>query len=162
MSNANIVDILIGNIKEDQMLLNVLEARIEEAKNEKRAIVSRLKEYQKDITVLLKYADNGKKKELEALGFDFSETDRGMNSVASKAYEIITNAKGNKLTNDELYTAYVDSLKDKDTAVNYTEFNIKCRTLFNTQRLLRKKGKDLKSSRDDIISLNGPVLKSLS
>lgn len=42
--------------------------------------------------------------------------------------------------------------------MNYTEFNIKCRSLFNTQRLLRKKGSDPKSSRTDIISLNGRVL----
>lgn len=160
MSNANIVDILIEKIKTDQNLLAKVETNIEKAKEEKRAIVSRLKDYQKDITVLLKYADNGKKKELEALGFDFSETERGMNPVASKAYEIITKVKGNQLTNAELYDAYVTSLNNKDEAVNYTEFNIKCRSLFNTQRLLRKKGKDPKSSRDDIISLNGRVLKT--
>ena len=39
-------------------------------------------------------------------------------------------------------------------AFNYTEFNIKCRSLFNTQRLLRTKSSS-GSSRDDIISLNG-------
>ena len=58
MSNASIVDVLIGNIKEDQMLLNVLEAKIEESKVEKREIVDRLKGYRKDSSVLLKYADN--------------------------------------------------------------------------------------------------------
>lgn len=162
MSNTNIVDTLIGNIKTDQKLLAEVEANIEKAKDEKKAIVSRLRDYQKDISVLLKYADNGKKKELEALGFDFSETERGMNPVASKAYEIITKAKEHQLTNAELYDAYVASLNNKDEAVNYTEFNIKCRSLFNTQRLLRKKGKDPKSSHDDIISLNGRILQSSS
>lgn len=162
MSNANIVDILIENIKTDQNLLAEVETNIEKAKEEKRAIVSRLKDYQKDISILLKYADNGKKKELEALGFDFSETERGMNPVASIAYETITEVKGNQLTNGELYDTYLKSLKNKDAAVNYTEFNIKCRTLFNTQRLLRKKGKDAMNTREDIISLNGRVLKSSS
>ena len=157
MSNANIVDVLIGNIKEDKMLLKVLEAKIEEAKEEKRVIASRLKDYHKDVSVLLKYADDSKKKELEALGFDFSETERGLNAVASKAYDIIVKVKGNQCTNAELYDAYVTSLKNKDDAVNYTEFNIKCRSLFNTQRLLRKKGSDPKSSRTDIISLNGRI-----
>ena len=38
MSNITIVDVLIGNIKEDQMLLNVLEAKIEEAIVEKQTI----------------------------------------------------------------------------------------------------------------------------
>lgn len=161
MSNSNIVDVLIGNIKEDKMLLNVLEARIEEAKQEKRVIVDRLKDYKKDISVLLKYVDDTKKKELEDLGFNFSETERGLNAVASQAYDIIVKAKGNKLTNAELYDMYVKSLKKKEDAVSYTEFNIKCRSLFNTQRLLRKKGEDPKSSRKDVISLNGRVGKTL-
>ena len=158
MSNITIVDVLIGNIKEDQMLLNVLEAKIEEARVEKQTIVNRLKDYRKDVSVLLKYADDSKKKELEELGFDFSETERGLNPIATKVYDIIVKAKGNQLTNAELYDAYAKSLKNKDDAVNYTEFNIKCRSLFNTQRLLRKKGSDPKSSRTDIISLNGRVL----
>ncbi len=158
MSNVTIVDVLIGNIKEDQMLLNVLEAKIEEARVEKQTIVNRLKDYRKDVSVLLKYADDSKKKELEELGFSFSETERGLNTIASATYDIIVKAKDNQLTNAELYDAYVKSLKNKDDAVNYTEFNIKCRSLFNTQRLLRKKGADPKSSRTDIISLNGRVL----
>ncbi|MCP4181180.1 MAG: hypothetical protein GY756_25740 [bacterium] len=158
MSNVNIIDVLIGNIKEDKMLLNVLEAKIEETKAEKRTIVNRLKDYQKDVLVLLKYADDSKKKELEALGFDFSETERGLNAVATKVYGIVVQTKGNQLTNGEIYDEYVKTFKNKEDAVNYTEFNIKCRSLFNTQRLLRKKGKDPKSSRDDIISLNGHVI----
>lgn len=158
MSNANIVDILIENIKTDQNLLSGVDAKIEEAKEEKRTVVNRLKDYHKDVSVLLKYADDSKKKELEDLGFDFSESQRGLNPVASAALDIIMNTKGNELTNIQLYDAYVKSLKNKDEAVNYTEFNIKCRSLFNTQRLLRKKGKDPKSSREDIISLNGRVL----
>lgn len=64
------------------------------------------------------------------------------------------------MTNAQLYDAYVKYLKSKEEAVNYTEFNIKCRSLFNTQRLLRKKGVDPKSSREDIISLNGRVIES--
>ena len=160
MSNITIVDVLIGNIKEDQMLLNVLEAKIEEARVEKQTIVNRLKDYRKDVSVLLKYADDSKKKELEELGFDFSETERGLNPIATKVYDIIVKTKGNELTNAKLYDEYVKSLKNKDEAVNYTEFNIKCRSLFNTQRLLRKKGSDPKSSRTDIISLNGRILKT--
>lgn len=155
MSNASIVDVLIGNIKEDQMLLNVLDAKIEESKGEKKVIVDRLKDYRKDISVLLKYADDDQKVRIEELGFDLDESNRGINSVASTALDIIIKTKGNKLKNGELYDAYVKTLKNKEEAVNYTEFNIKCRSLFSTQRLIRTKGKDSKSSRDDIISLNG-------
>jgi len=160
MSNVTIVDVLIGNIKEDQMLLNVLEAKIEEAKGEKQIIVNRLKDYRRDVSVLLKYADNSKKKELEELGFSFSEAERGLNTIASATYEIIVKAKGNQLTNAELYDAYVKTFKNKEDAVNYTEFNIKCRPLFNSQRLIRTKGKDVKNTREDIISLNGKVVET--
>ncbi len=55
---------------------------------------------------------------------------------------------------------YEQTLLKKGGAFSYTEFNIKTRSLFNTQRLLRKKGKDPKSSRDDIISLNGRVVEA--
>lgn len=76
------------------------------------------------------------------------------------ALDIILAAKGNQMTNEELYNAYASTFKKKEDAFNYTEFNIKTRSLFNTQRLLRKKGKDPKSSRDDIISLNGRVVEA--
>tara|TARA_R110002072_G_scaffold302796_1_gene488813 strand:- start:5642 stop:6127 length:486 start_codon:yes stop_codon:yes gene_type:complete len=160
MKDASIVDVLIENIKTDQTLLEQTEAQIEQAKDEKRDIVARLKDYRKDVSVLLKYADEERRKQIEELGFDFSEPENGLNPVASLVLSIIMKAKDNQLTNAELYDAYVKSFKNKDDAFNYTEFNIKCRSLFNTQRLLRKKGKDPKSSRDDIISLNGRVTSS--
>ncbi|MEM7086255.1 MAG: hypothetical protein AAF489_08745 [Bacteroidota bacterium] len=65
--------------------------------------------------------------------------------------------KDNQMTNSELYEAYVKTFKNPEDAFGYSDFNIKCRPLFNSQRLLRKKGKDPKSSKDDIISLNGRV-----
>lgn len=133
------------------------EAQIEIAKENKRNVVERLKDYRRDVTVLLKYADDEQRKRIEELGFDFSESERGLNPVASIVMDIIMKAKDNQLTNAELYEAYLKSFKNKDDAFNYTEFNIKCRSLFNTQRLLRKKGADPKSSREDIISLNGRI-----
>lgn len=156
--NASIVDVLIENIKTDQALLNETEKKIEEAKEEKRAVVDRLKDYRKDVSVLLKYADEKQQKKIEELGFDFSESERGLNPVASVALDILMKVKGNHMTNGELYDAYVQSFKDPSDAFSYTEFNIKCRSLFNTQRLLRKKGKDDTSSRDNIISINGRVI----
>lgn len=158
MSNASIVDVLIQNIKEDQELLSKTEKQIDVIKETKRVIVERLKNYRKDISVLLKYADEKQQKKIEELGFDFSETGQGLNIVASTVLDIIMKAKDNQLTNGVLHDAFLKTLKSKDEVVNYTEFNIKCRSLFNTQRLLRKKGKDPKSSRDDIISLNGKII----
>ena len=158
MKDVSIVDVLIENIKTDQGLLKTTEEKIDQAKEEKKAIVDRLKNYRRDVSVLLKYADDDRRKQIEELGFDFSESERGLNPVASIVLDIIMKAKDNQLTNAALYEAYVKTFKKKEDAFNYTEFNIKCRSLFNTQRLLRKKGKDSKSSKEDIISLNGRVL----
>jgi hypothetical protein len=157
MKDASIVDVLIENIKTDQALLEQTEVQIEKAKDEKREVIARLKDYRKDISVLLKYADEERRKQIEELGFDFSETENGLNPVASLVLDTIVKAKDNQLTNAELYDAYSKTLKNENERLSYTEFNIKCRSLFNTQRLLRKKGKDPKSSKDDVISLNGRV-----
>ena len=159
--NASIVNVLIENITTDQNLLERADEKLESAKEEKREITDRLKEYRKDVSVMLKYADEKQRKELEELGFDFSESERGLNIVAQLAFEIILKAKGNQLTNGQLYEAYVKTFEKKEDAYSYTEFNIKCRSLFNTQRLLRKKGKDAKDSRGDIISLNGKPIADI-
>ncbi|MBB3123336.1 hypothetical protein FHS04_000833 [Mesoflavibacter sabulilitoris] len=148
---------MIENIKTDQELLEQTEVQIEKAKDEKREVVARLKDYRKDVSVLLKYADDERRKQIEELGFDFSETENGLNPVASLVLDTIVKAKDNQLTNAELYDAYSKTVKNENERLSYTEFNIKCRSLFNTQRLLRKKGKDPKSSKDDVISLNGRV-----
>ena len=159
MKTTSIVTTLIENIKADQTLLTDIDTKINEAKDEKRDIVDRLKDYRKDVSVLLKYASEKEQQQLADLGFDFSESERGLNPIASLVLDILMKANGNKLTNAQLYDAYVATFKNKEDAYNYTEFNIKCRSLFNTQRLVRTKGKDAKSSREDIISLNGRVVK---
>jgi predicted phage tail protein len=157
--NATIVDVLIENIKTDQNLLQETEQKIEQAKEAKRSVVDRLKDYRKDVSVLLKYADKKQQEKISELGFDFSETERGLNAVAQLALELVMKAKGNQLTNGALYDAYKKTFKNESDAFSYTEFNIKCRSLFNTQRLLRKKGKDPKNSKEAIISLNGRVIE---
>lgn len=159
MSNTSIISNLIENINVDQGLLEKIEETIEKAKQEKREIAGRLKDYRKDASTFLKYADEDQRKKMEELGFDFSESEQGLNAVAQLAYDLLVKAKDNQMTNGELYENYVKTFKNKEDAYNYTEFNIKCRSLFNTQRLLRKKSKDAKSSREDVISLNGRVMK---
>ena len=160
MKESSIVDVLIENIKTDQELLKQAEDQIEKAKEEKRNVLDRLKDYRRDVSVLLKYADEERRKQIEDLGFDFSETENGLNPVALLALDILMKAKNNQLTNADWYDAYVKTFKNEEDAFSYTEFNIKCRSLFNTQRLLRKKGKDPKSSREDIVSLNGRVVET--
>lgn len=97
--NATIVDVLIENIKTDRVLCKQTETKMETIKDEKRIIVDRLKDYKRDITVLLKYADDAQQKKIEELGFDLSESERGLNPIASSALDIIMKAKDNQLSN---------------------------------------------------------------
>ncbi|WP_430411329.1 hypothetical protein [Kordia sp.] len=153
--NDNIIDRLIQNIINDQQLLKASEEKIDQAKNEKREIQDRIKGYHKDATAMIKYACEEQIAQIEALDLDLSESKQGLNSVATTALDIMMNTKKKSMTNEELYQAYVDSLDSSGKAVSYTTFNVKCRPLYNNQRLIRTKGSDPKSSRTDVISLNG-------
>jgi len=158
METPSIVDVLIQNITTDQALLQEAEQKITEAKEEKSEVVDRLKDYRKEIAVIAKYATDEQKEKIEALGFDSTDSSNALNTVASLAFDLIVKAKGYKLTNLEWYNAYVATFKNKDDAINYTAFNIKCRPLFNSQRLIRTKSGGV-SSHEDVISLNGNPLK---
>ncbi|MGB0870960.1 MAG: hypothetical protein ACPGSD_15315 [Flavobacteriales bacterium] len=159
MKNTHMIDSLILAIQTDQTLLTETESKISELKEEKRAIADRLRESKNDTLVLLKYLDDDQRKKIDALNLDLdtSSTRKELNSVAQKAYEIILKHKDNRLTNLELFDAYLKSVPKDEEAFNYTAFNIKCRSLFNTQKLIRTKGSDPKSSKTDMISLNGKV-----
>lgn len=159
MKNNTIIDVLIGNIKTDQELLDAAEQQIENEREAKREIADRLKDYRRDVSVLLKYANDSQREKIKSLGFDFTGAEKGLNPVASLAFDLILKANDKQMTNQALYQAYVKSFKNPEDAFSYTEFNIKCRPLFNTQRLLRIKGKDPKSSKDDIIRLNAATKK---
>ncbi len=159
METPNMVDVLIQNIATDQELLKLADQKIADAKQEKADVADRIKGYRKEAEVFLKYANPEQKKQIEALGFDSSEAKSSLNEVATKALNIIMEAKGHSLTNDEFYTIYAGSHANPKEVVNYTTFNIKCRPLFNSQRLLRKKADEGISSREDIISLNGTLVK---
>lgn len=160
METPSIVDVLIQNITQDQALLKDADKQIEEAKTAKSEIAERLKSYRKEAEIFLKYANEEQKQKIEALGFNSSETKSSLNPVATRALNIIMDAKDNSLTNDELYTIYAGSIENPKDALNYTAFNIKCRPLFNSQHLIRKKVADGLSSREDIISLNSTPIKN--
>ncbi len=159
-ATASIMDVLIENITTDQKLLDKVEKKVQEAKEEKREVIDRLKDYRKDLSVLLKYADEEQRTKLDELGFSSGEKNHGLNPVATIALELLMQAKDNKLTNEALYEGYVKTFKNHDDAFSYAEFNIKCRPLINTQRVLRKKTKDGKGSKDDVLSINGSVDKA--
>ncbi|HBF20744.1 MAG: hypothetical protein CMI36_00360 [Owenweeksia sp.] len=152
---TGVVDVLIENITTDQKLLEEVEQKVQKAKDQKKEVADRLKGYRNDLSVLLKYADETQQKKIEELGLSSGDQTQGLNPVASTVIELLAKAKNHTMTNGELYDAYVKTVKDQEDVESYTHFNIKCRSLFNSQRLIRKKAKDSKSSRDDIISVNG-------
>jgi hypothetical protein len=147
------LDALIENIKADRGLLEEQETILNKCKADKFEITQRLKDYRSDLRVFLKYATDKQKMEIEKLGLDTtSSSSNTVNQVVEIALKIMQEKK--KLTNGELFTAYEKGLPDGQTPENYTFFNIKIRSLFNRQVLVKTKGDDPKSSRTDIITLN--------
>ena len=164
MSKVTMIDNLIENIKTDKALLEEAELQIASAKENKRRISERLKEYSSDIRVLSKYLDDTQKAKLEELDLypQSNTTKTRMNIIAEGALEILIHAKDYKLTNEAWYNAFIKSHPNEKEHLSYSEFNIKCRSLFNTMKVLRTKGKNPKSSKDDIISLNGKPIAHVS
>ncbi len=151
----NLLDRVIANITEDQKALDGQNELIENAKSYKAEIASRIRDSKRDLVTFVKYATPEQLKRLEELNIDLENTGQGLNKVAELALEILDKAPKGEMTNQALYNEYVKTFKHPQDAFNYTEFNIKCRSLFNSQRLIRKGPTDAKSSRDHIISING-------
>jgi hypothetical protein len=149
--NASPMDVLIENIQADQKLLQEHNILIDETKDAKREVVDRIRDARKDLTVFLKYATEEQKEKVEALGFEFSDSDQGLNTVSQMVIDIMTEKK--KLSNGDIYKAYVEALPEGTEAENYTQFNIKMRSCFNRQLLTRQKAEGAKNSREDMISL---------
>ncbi len=147
------IEQLLESIQSDQVLLTEKETLLTQTKEEKKQIVDRLKDYRKDIPVLYKYATAEQKSLIESLGFDNRISESGLNPVAQIALDILTEKK--KLTNEELYNAYLDTVPETLDALEYTKFNIRIRSLFSSQYLIKTRAGDGMPTRDDLISLNG-------
>lgn len=160
MNDKVIIDVLIENIKTDLKILEEADQKLEPLQQEKREVMDRIKVHRQDVSVLIKYADDQSKEELESLGFVLPYAG-GLNPVASIALEVPVKSKEKKMTNDDLHKGYVKLSQEREQEpVGHSDFNIKCRPLFNSQKFIRTKGKDPKSSRGDIISLSGRVTTS--
>jgi hypothetical protein len=124
---------------------------LEETKEAKREVVDRIRESRKDVQVFMKYATEDQKQKVEDLGFEFTESEQGLNTVSQMVIDIMTEKKN--MTNGELYKVYVEALPKGTETENYTQFNIKMRSCFNRQLLARSKVNGSKNSRDDMITL---------
>ena len=151
----NLLDRVIANITEDQKALDGQNELIDNAKSYKAEIVSRIRDSRRDLLTFVKYATPEQLKRLEELNIDLESTGQGLNKVAELALEILEKTPKGEMANEALFNEYVKTFKNANDAFNYTEFNIKLRSLFNSQRLIRKEPADAKSSREHIISING-------
>ncbi len=151
----NLLDRVIANMTEDKKALDEQNKLIENAKSYKQEIVNRIRESRKDLLIFVKYATPKQLERLNTLNIDLEETGQGPSKLAQLVMDILEKTPKGEMTNDELHIAYVKSFKNENEASNYSAFNIKCRSLFNSQKLIRIEPKDAKSSRDHIISING-------
>jgi len=145
---------LIKEVQKDQAELQEHEEHLLMAKQAKQIIIARLKDYRKDLSVLVKYASDEQKAQIEALGFVNPPSGNTLNPTAQIALDIMTQKK--ELTNDTLYKVhYLKAVPKGLEPLNYTQFNIKIRPLFNRELLIREKGTDPNSSKTDVIRLKG-------
>jgi len=151
----NLLDRVIANITEDQKALDEQNELIENAKSYKREIVDRIKDSRRDLVTFVKYATPEQLTKLKELEIDVEDFGNGLNKVAQQALDILRDQPKGETTNGDLYQMYHALQKNKEEAESYTSFNIKMRSLFNSQRLIRVEPKDAKSSREHIIRING-------
>ena len=154
---VSVIDIMIENIVTDRELLKEADEEVKAAQDIRREIRSRLDRLYVDIHTLGKYATEEQQARIDACDIDTGQTSlRKVNEIAAKAFELIVNAQDSQMTNGLWYEAYCKELPEGSDKPNYTQFNIKCRGLFNTQKLIRTK-KEGVSSRNYVISLNGRI-----
>ena len=153
--NDGILDRVIANITEDQTALDEQNELIDNAKSYKREIQDRLRDSKRDLVTFVKYANPEQLKRLKELNIDVESLGHSLNKVAELTFEIISKNPKGEMTNGALYEAYVKSFKNKEDALDYTNYNIQNRSLFNSQRLIRIEPKDAKSTRDHVIRING-------
>lgn len=147
------IQVLIENITADQKQLKIKDELLTKAKNEKKEISDRLKDYKKDIQTLYKYVSDDERAQLEELGYGPNSSNSGLNAIAQFALDTITEKK--KLTNGELYNEYLDAIPENSEALTYSLFNVKIRSVFNTGLVVKQKAEDGKDTRDDLIILLG-------
>lgn len=153
--DGDLLDRVIVNFTEDQKALQEQSKLIEDARSYKNEIKDRLKDSKRDLVTLMKYASDQQLKKIDALNIEFTEYSKGLNPVAESALKILEKHPKGAMTNEALYDEYVKGLPSPTSAYTYTEYNIKLRSLFNSQKLIRDETKDAISSREHIIRING-------
>jgi len=160
VSKAHPNDGILDRVTEDQTALNEQNELIDKAKSYRKEIQDRLRDSKRDLVTFVKYASPEQLKRLEELQIDVEALGHSLNKVAEVAFDILSKTDKGEMTNGALYEAYVKTFKNPDDSFNYTEFNIKCRTLFNSQRLIRIEPKNAKSTREHVIRINGFKVKN--
>ena len=154
MDMNTMIDLLIENITNDELLFEEQTELLRKTQEEISGARDRLREAKEDLETLMKFATDEQKQRVEESGIDTDIPEVETSSVADMVMEILQNSKDGKMKNQDLYNEYVKLCGPDVEAETYTQFNIKCRSLFNSQRLV-KQTEGASSSRDYIISLNG-------
>ncbi|MCR9171524.1 MAG: hypothetical protein NXI10_03465 [bacterium] len=158
--NVNVIEDMLTNLKLD------IEAREEQVKIKEEAAEfisdadSRIRSGRQALKFMTDYMSDEQLKEADELEIFFFDEDEiqersRLNEVAQSAFDILQKSKTGEMTNGALYENYEKSLKEGEHPVKYGEFNIKLRSLFSNNRLLRIVPEDAENSRTHIIRVNG-------
>lgn len=157
--NVNVIEDMISNLKLDIEVRDEQTAVKEEAEELISEANDRIKKGGQALSFMTDYMSP---KQIEIVnGFELFYTDLepspelgNVNDVAQLAFDILSKSKDGEMTNEELHEAYKKQTEDEEV-LNYTKFNIKLRSLFSSQRLLRVEPEEAQNSRQHIIRING-------
>lgn len=153
-NNDSVLDTLLNHLAQDQKEMEVQNELIRKAQEIKKDILLRIRDVRNDLKTFSKYASEEQIKRLKELGFDQQTFSHTLNREAQLAMDILQKTPKGEMSNGALYDAYCATFKNVNEASTYAQFNIKCRSLFNTQKLLRIT-KEGTSSKEDLIRING-------
>ncbi|GAB5417027.1 MAG: hypothetical protein Crog4KO_18930 [Crocinitomicaceae bacterium] len=159
-SKVNVIEDMINNLKLD------IEARKEQQLVKEEAIDfisdadDRIRQASQALGFMTDYMTDEQIKKSEDLDLFYLDEEEieersRLNEVAQSAFELLQKSKTGEMTNGALYEKYKAELTDDEKAVKYGEFNIKLRSLFSNNRLLRIVPDDAQNSRSHIIRVNG-------
>lgn len=157
--NVNVIEDMISNLKLDIESRDEYHEIRENADDFISEANERIKKAGQALSFMTDYMTDEQIELVESFNLYFVDLEpspeRGrVNEVAALAFEILKKSKDGTMTNEALHEAYCKEADEEDP-IKYGAFNIKLRSLFSSQKLIRIEPEDAQNSREHIIKING-------
>ncbi len=159
--NTDVADRMIADLRENLTARDEQQELVDNAKSFLGEINMRIKNARQALSFMTDYLSKDQITALDDLDeiiLSSSNSGQGnsLNEVAQKAMEILQDSEKGEMTNGDLYEAYLEEVGETgDEAVKYAAFNIKMRSLFASQKLIRHEPANAQNSKEHVIRING-------